>query len=352
MRITILWSPLASYSLSFFKSLNIYYGCEIQLVYQPASHEAPYEPFDLSFCNESYEDSPGLRLALEKLCIKFEPDCLLINSWSYPHYMRIAKKLRGKGVYVVSVMDNQWHSTLKQWLGIISSRWFLKPSIDSFLVAGDRQAWFAKKLGYEDIMFGCYAADIDRFQCNLPLSKRHKNFLFIGRLRDIKGIDILIDAYQSYRKRVETPWGLLVAGTGKMTPTINGIPGLEYLGFIPSSRLPLTLETARCLILPSRFEPWGVVIHEAAAAGLPIIATYSCGATTYFVRDGVNGYIIPTKVDKLTKSMCKISCLSDKELADMGNASIKLASMWNPRMLARYFYSNIRQRCRLHNLNT
>lgn len=346
MKITILWSPLASYSLEFFKSLNINYGCEIQMIYQRADQEAPYDQFDLSFCSEAFEYSSNIRMDLEKICINFKPDCLLINSWSYPHYMRTAKKLKGYGCYVVSVMDNQWRGTLKQWLGIVTSRWFLKPSINTFLVAGDRQAWFARKLGYEEVMYGCYAADTESFSCEKPLIGRDQNFLFVGRLINIKGIEILINAYKIYRNRENKPWGLVIAGTGQLSPSVKGIPGVQYLGFVSPNRLPPTFEMARCFILPSLFEQWGVVIHEAASAGLPIIATHRCGATTYFVRDGVNGCIIPPTAEKLSDAMSNISELTDDELTAMGNASSKLASLWNPQMLAGYFFSNVKRRCK------
>ena len=221
-----------------------------------------------------------------------------MSSWGFPHYMRIAKKLRNNGSYIVSAMDNQWRGTIKQWLGVASSRWFLKRSIDTFLVAGDRQASFARKLGFDDVMYGCYAADIEKYHLEKTLSKRDKNFLYIGRLLKIKGIDILIDAYKTYRDAVDTPWGLIIAGTGEMESIGKGISGIQHLGFIPPAQLPLTMESARCLILPSRFEQWGVVIHEATAAGLPIISSHACGAVTTFVRDGVNGYIVPPNIKK------------------------------------------------------
>ena len=349
MRITILWESLSGYTVSFFRELKKLHGCEIQLIYQPISQEAPYEHFDLSFCNMSFEYSIEKKKTLEEFCIKFEPNCVLMNSWSYPFYMQISKKLRGYGSYVVSVMDNQWRGTIKQRLGIVSSRWFLKPSIDTFLVAGDRPACFARKLGYNDLLYGCNAADVDSFCCKKPLEKRNSNFLFIGRLKKIKGLDLLLQAYQLYRDTAKSPWGLLVAGTGEMVSILDGIPGVQFLGFIQPNKLPFTMEYARCLILPSRFEPWGVVIHEAAAAGLPIIATYLCGATTAYVRDGVNGFIVSPAVEKLTHAMRHITDLSNEELTEMGNASTRLANIWSTQKLANYFYLNIKRRSKGRN---
>jgi glycosyltransferase involved in cell wall biosynthesis len=84
-----------------------------------------------------------------------------------------------------------------------------------------------------------------------------------------------------------------------------------------------------------------VVIHEAAAAGLPIIATYPCGATTMFVRDGVNGYIVSPKPQQLTWAMVRISAASQTVLERMSTTSFTLAELWNPAKLAEYFIDRI-----------
>ncbi len=55
------------------------------------------------------------------------------------------------------------------------------------------------------------------------------------------------------------------------------------------------IQKSGCFILPSIFEPWAVVIHEFACAGLPIIATEVCGATPHFVINGFNGLSIKSK---------------------------------------------------------
>jgi glycosyltransferase involved in cell wall biosynthesis len=343
MRISVLWAGLANYSIAFFKELT-HLGWQIQLIYQPTVSDAPYDPFDLSFCHEAFEDSNRIKAAIEELTIEFHPDCVLMTSWNFPHYMRAAKKLRGRGAYVVSVMDNQWRGTAKQWLGVLSARWFLKNTIDTFLVTGDRHAHFARKLGYDNVLYGYAAANIDEFNCSISLGNRDKNFLFIGRLKYIKGVDILVRAYLDYRDATPDPWGLIVVGTGELDKMLHGVPGLKLTGFIQPNEIPPLTRMARCLILPSRFEQWGVVIHEATAAGLPIIATYLCGATTSFVRDGVNGYLIGPKEHQITDAMLRMTLINSEELEVMGAASRTLASLWNPKRLAKYFSSTVRWR--------
>jgi glycosyltransferase involved in cell wall biosynthesis len=58
------------------------------------------------------------------------------------------------------------------------------------------------------------------------------------------------------------------------------------------------MRAAGCLVLPSRFEPWGVVVHEATIAGLPVITTEACGAARRLVFDGHNGRVIAAGDDE------------------------------------------------------
>lgn len=341
MKITILWSSLASYSVAFFRELAMQ-GCYIQLVYQPINKHAPYQSFDLSFCEVALEDSEHIRKNLELLVNNFNPACILMSSWAFPHFMKVTRKSRKKGIYVVAAMDNQWRGSLKQYLGVLSSRYFLKPSIDTLFVPGERQAYFARKLGYENLLYGLYVADINRFSCAMPIWQRPKNFLFVGRLISIKGVQELTRAYLAYREQAADPWGLIVAGVGPLGNLLSDIPGVEMLGFVQPEILPRLMREARCFILPSRWEPWGVVIHEAAAAGLPIIATYSCGATTMYVRDGGNGYIVSTQSESIKRAMVRISKESQDLLERMSVTSSSLAETWNPVRLSKYFIDSIR----------
>jgi glycosyltransferase involved in cell wall biosynthesis len=340
LKLTILWSSLASYSVAFFKELA-HEGCNIQLIFQTTKSEAPYKEFDLSFCEVALEDSEEVKGNLEKLVNNFNPACVLMSSWSFPHFIGLAKNIRKRNVYVIAAMDNQWNGTLKQIFGVMSSNIFLKPSIDTFLVAGDRQAYFARKLGYPNVLYGLYAADINQFVCDVPVCQRHANFLFIGRVVSVKGVEELASAYLAYRQQVAKPWGLKVVGSGPLEYLLRRIPGVDVLGFVQPDGVRELMRDARCFVLPSRWEPWGVVIHEAAAAGLPIIASYQCGATTMFVRDGVNGYVVPPQVGYLTNAMVRMSTAPQTILDHMSIASCTLAKLWSPDKLAKYFIQSI-----------
>jgi glycosyltransferase involved in cell wall biosynthesis len=175
-----------------------------------------------------------------------------------------------------------------------------------------------------------------QFFCDIPIWKRSKNFLYVGRLVPVKGIKELVQAYTP-SGGVKDPWGLKVAGAGPLADMFSDVPGVDLLGFVQPANLPELMHEARCLVLPSLWEPWGVVLHEATAAGLPVIATYPCGAIAMFVRDGVNGYVVSPQPQHLTRAMVRISTASQDALERMSATSSTLAELWNPAMLSRYF---------------
>ena len=80
--------------------------------------------------------------------------------------------------------------------------------------------------------------------------------------------------------------------------------------------------------LLSRHEPWGVVVNEAAASGLPLVLSDRVGAAHDLLRDGENGFVVPADdVDAAADALTK---LVDPELrARMGMRSRELVRAWN-----------------------
>lgn len=344
-KVLLLWAPLADYTVACLRSLAKK-DVELYIIYQPGETDAPYEQFDLSFCKQAIVYSKEKESQLFDFCTKLAPDVIMMSSWNYPFYMSVSKACKKNGTYVVSTFDGQWAGTLKQRLGILSSPFFLKPSIDNFFVPGDRQANFARKLGYKNPFMGYYSANTERFK-DISQNSGSNKFIFVGRLVEVKGIQQLINAYKKYRQSVDNPWGLIICGKGKLKHLCENVEGIEIHGFTQPSQLPERLASAKCFILPSLFEPWGLVIHEAALAGLPIISSYVSGASTVYVRDGQNGYIINPDEESLLRSMKLISAASDKKLSEMSAISKTLGALWTTEKWADYVYQYICNRGRL-----
>lgn len=339
MKILILWSGLSDYSISCYKELSTRSGVEIHLVYQPVKSSAPFDPFDLSFCKSATVDDNKDKRGLIARCVSIEPDAIVMASWNYSQYMEISKLCKAKGTYVLSTFDGQWLGTIKQRIGIATSNIFLKPRIDNFLVPGDRQSHFARLLGYNNPLNGLYCANTSRFT-NIPKS-RPKKFLFVGRLVEIKGVKELLEAYSIYRTTCSNPWGLIVAGVGPLEKAFVGQTGVELRGFVQPSELTSLFDEACCFVLPSLKEPWGLVVHEAAIAGLVIICSHKVGASTWFVRDGQNGHLINPDVLSISNALNKVSKQSSERIEEMGEISRSLGKLWTVEKWADYLLENL-----------
>jgi glycosyltransferase involved in cell wall biosynthesis len=303
----------------------------------PNLSDTPYDRGSFGWLENAYPLSSlkrddGLLRELQR----FQPHVTLIVGWEQAAYRRCARQLRGSSLRVVC-MDNQWLGTPKQFLGIASSRLYLRPYFDAAFLPGPRQMSFALRLGFvkERIFEGFYSADVNAFRKIDPLSaadaEGRNAFVFIGRLVPEKGIAELVEAYGSYRTAVADPWSLLVIGTGPLGPLLDRVPGIERAGFIEPPHMPAQLARASFLVLPSTFEPWGVTVHEATAAGLGCICTSTVGAGDAFVRDGANGRIVkPASSAELAGALSWAHGRSAMQRAEVSRLSRLLAERFSP----------------------
>jgi glycosyltransferase involved in cell wall biosynthesis len=121
-------------------------------------------------------------------------------------------------------------------------------------------------------------------------------FLFVGRLSEEKGIGTLIDAFAGLTRRINNPQ-LRIVGTGPMEGQLRrkvselGLDkSITFVGSLQDEPLSREYYGAVCMVLPSRSEPWGLVVNEALAHGCPAVVSDSCGCVPELVHDGVSGY--------------------------------------------------------------
>jgi glycosyltransferase involved in cell wall biosynthesis len=217
--------------------------------------------------------------------------------------------------------------------------WYIQPLYDNAMVPGPRQRRFAGMLGFSNaaIIEPLLSCDVAKFAnvAGTGVAADARSFLFVGRLVEEKGIEPLIAAYRAYRAKVSEPWGLLVAGTGPLSEVLNGVDGIDQRGFVQPSELPALFGEALCFVLPSRFEPWGVALHEAVCAGLPVICSTACGASDQFVVAGENGFVFKSgDVAALTDAMVRITELPHATLGSFGRRSHALSQKVSPKLWA------------------
>jgi 1,2-diacylglycerol 3-alpha-glucosyltransferase len=100
-------------------------------------------------------------------------------------------------------------------------------------------------------------------------------------------------------------------------------------GFKQYSELPVYYGLASAFVHASTSEPWGLVVNEAMASGLPVLVSNQCGCAPDLVREDRNGFTFdPCSVQQLTELMLRF--LDNKSLnTTMGNESFKIISDWD-----------------------
>jgi glycosyltransferase involved in cell wall biosynthesis len=340
-RIAICWQGMSAYARAAFAALGAL-GVDVLVFHSLPQQDAPFDEQAITagLRATGWRDAPA-RDVLEAALDELDPHALLVSSWHIGPYRQAARRRRGRTLRVLC-MDNQWWATAKQRLGVVTSPLLVRPAYDAAFVPGDRSADFARRLGFpgERIIQGLLTCDQPRFAAVAETRGGEAPppaFLFLGRLVPVKGIDTLAEAYRRYRDSVSEPWPLVVGGTGPEANLLAGVPGVEALGFVQPDDLPDLLVRTGCLVLPSRFEPWGVVVHEATAAGLPVVCTSVCGAASRLVLDGYNGAVVPPgNPEALARALGRVSGASDAERRAMSRASRSLARQFTPERWARH----------------
>ena len=115
--------------------------------------------------------------------------------------------------------------------------------------------------------------------------------LYSGRLVASKGLDLAFAALA--RSRLAGRAELLVAGDGPERDALEAAapPGVRFLGPQTPAELRALYHRADMLLFPSRYDPWGLVVNEAACASLAAIASDSAGATRDLLEDGKNALV-------------------------------------------------------------
>lgn len=337
MRVAVLWSELSGYLNACLKELVRTEGAELFVAHVPPSLAAPFDLAAFEWIGNRYLWEEGGRhddflLRLEQ----FRPDVILCVNWHHREYRQAMKRFRGRAVRIFA-SDRPWTGTLRQWLGAATSRFYLHPLCEAIFVPGERQVEFARRMGFKPagILRGELSCDHGKFAEAQRLrsedSRLPRSFVYVGRFSSEKGIDILVRAYTEYRQASPDPWPLECYGAGPVAHLLDGIEGVEKKGFCLPDDLPGVLAGSGCLLLPSVREAWGVAVHEACAAGVPVIVSDAAGASVHLVQDSYNGYVVePGNVRDLARAMHRYAALSPEERGGMGKAGYLMSLQFTP----------------------
>jgi Glycosyltransferase len=350
MRVAFLWNGISGYHNACLKELAGRNGVDLFVCHEPGTRSAPYEEEQFAWMKKRVVWTKGSDLlSLQKELEEFDPHILIFASWNKPFYRKVAKSFAGRAWRVMG-MDNCWRGTFKQRLGTLTATYYVRPLADAVWLPGERQAIFARKLGFEPrvIMRGSLSCDQG------PIAQTYRDrmkegrslphaFLYVGRFAPEKGLDTLVNAYAVYRKNVAVPWPLICCGAGPLHALLDGREGIYVEGFVQPEHIPAKLASAGCLILPSDFEPWALVVHEATSAGLLVIASEQVGAAVHLVQPNYNGYLFGCgDIEGLAKLMLRVSVMSDQKLESMSRASFSLSEQFSPHLWVDMLFDSYR----------
>lgn len=343
-RILILYRELAGYFVECVNYLSIRHNVAVDIIAYPVNPDAPFA-FDFAPNVKVFRRNEYSREQLLEVCRKTSYDMIFCGGWGDKDYIKVVSS---SGVPVKLLgFDNQWSGSLKQRLAALYARMFLTPHFDVAFVPGPGQVQFAKKMGFgksKKIITGAYACDVAKFAAVVHESAgSNKKLYFVGRYAHEKFITELCEAVIELNAEMNLNWTLECAGTGPLYDRRTNHPAIVHKGFMQPSQLVEWMKYGDAFILPSTFEPWGVVVHEFAAAGYPLVLSDAVGARHAFLEPNLNGYLFHAGDKGDLKNKLKMLFLAeDSALHLMGEHSRRLSATITQTTWADSLYNLIR----------
>ena len=178
---------------------------------------------------------------------------------------------------------------------------------------------------------------LQRLQTASEVGLPEKYFLYVGRLAEEKNVMGLMRSWIAYRAQGGSR-PLMLVGDGperrglEAAAEASGFGAQVHFPGLKSSRelLPYYAH-AGCFVLPSTREPWGLVVNEAMASGLPVLVSERCGCAADLVLPGLNGFVFdPLDEAGLTAKLARMEELSPEQHARMGRYSSELVRAYSP----------------------
>jgi len=177
---------------------------------------------------------------------------------------------------------------------------------DGAIAAGPSHAEYLRFLGmrHDNIAVVGNCVDDNFFRLGADAARKagrgylpERYFLFVGRFISIKNLSFLLRAYGWYRLHTKgLPVDLVLVGSGPLESSLRSqvelerITGVHFAGSKQAGDLPAYYAHALALVLPSTSEPWGLVVNEALACGIPALVSDHCGCADTLISEGRTGF--------------------------------------------------------------
>lgn len=302
--------------------------------------------------------------AIHQALSHLNPDAVAIAGWASPDAGACLAWCRKYSKTALLMSETRASDGRRVWMKeTIKSRRI--KLFQGALVGGASHADYLHSLGFRGpIAYGYDVVDVAYFreQSSRWQANDHRNgltfrpyILASNRFVERKNLFRLVHAFASVARPVRSPHGALLdlclVGDGPLRAAlqstcqsldlsvieaapwdVEGVDTSRSYGprvFLPGFRqieeLPRFYAHAFCFVHPAISEPWGLVINEAMACGLPVLCSNNCGAAEELVYDGVNGFIFdPLDSTTITDAFQKLLALDPLSLANFSRASCSI----------------------------
>lgn len=290
---------------------------------------------------------------------QFKPDVINLPGYYEPAMNIVLFYCRLRGIKVVISSDSTEGDNVNiWWREAIKS--FIVSKAHGFFCYGSKSAEYIYKLGMKPkhILVANNSVDNEKVQTvyDEALTKRDTskknynlrkyNFIYVGRLIAFKNLYNMLVAYKPLNN---TDWGLIILGDGsedeklKQYAEENDLNGVRFVEGQQWFDVPKILALADVFILPSYSEPWGLVVNEAMAAGLPVIVSNKCGSAYDLVLENKNGYTFnPYNVEELT-GIFKKFVENPSIINSFGEKSQEIIKRFSPEQVAQEMYDGFKK---------
>jgi len=293
---------------------------------------------------------------LERLLERLSPDVIAVAGYADRGMRQAAKWARRRGRTSILLSDSQARDLpRKRWREWLKRQWVSRHYSRAF-VAGASAASYVESLGIashriwrgydvvDNAHFAAGAAQARRDEAALrkELKLPARFFLFVGRFAPEKNLPRLLAAFRSASADAAVAGrSLVLVGGGPEEAALRAVAAplgdrVHFAGFQQLERLPAYYGLAEALLLPSLSEPWGLVVNEAMAAGLPVVASSQCGCVMELVLPGLNGVVVDAHDQQdIASALIAVASRDDGDRSRWGEASRRLIDNYSLETWAR-----------------
>jgi glycosyltransferase involved in cell wall biosynthesis len=306
---------------------------------------------------------PGRRTSAIPLpALRARPEAL-VSLYATPSFIlgSTAARLRGIRIaYWVEVTFDAWIRR-RWWKERLKSA--LLPRADGILTAGRDGAAFAMRYGVspERIFTVPHVIDFDRYAEGTARARRSRDrlrlqlgldgvtFAYVGRLWSGKGLDHLLDAFGALQRENAHDVSLLLVGDGTDEARLRkrcadeGIGAVVFAGFHDGDALLPLYASADVFVFPTLGDPFGMVVLEAMACGLPVISTSAAGEIADRIDEGVNGFVVPPGYAEALRAPMELLAGDESLRRRMGEAATAKVAGQSPHLWAEAFEEAVDQ---------